>query len=93
MRNLTEHDPYFVLADYADYIATQDRVAVAYRDAEDWSRRSILTVARMGRFSSDRAIREYCRDIWEIGPVPVAAEDRGGVAKGRDQVAGRAAIH
>ncbi len=74
VRNLTEHDPYFVLADYADYVAAQERVAVAYRDAEEWSRRSILTVARMGRFSSDRAIREYCRDIWSIEPVPVAAE-------------------
>jgi starch phosphorylase len=93
VRNLTEHDPYFVLADYADYVAAQDRVAAAYRDAEDWSRRSILTVARMGRFSSDRAIREYCRDIWQIGPVPVAAEGRGEGARGMSQGAGRAAIH
>ncbi len=71
VRSLTEHDPYFVLADFASYSAAQERVAELYLEPDDWSRRSILTVARMGRFSSDRAVREYCRDIWCIEPVPV----------------------
>ena len=43
----------------------------AYADAEHWTRMSILNVARMGRFSSDRAILEYCRDIWRVGPQPI----------------------
>ncbi|MBA3849223.1 MAG: glycogen phosphorylase [Opitutus sp.] len=70
-RNLAERDDYLVLADYASYLDAQERVAAAYRDPEEWSRKSILNVARMGKFSSDRAIREYCRDIWRIDPVRV----------------------
>ena len=57
-------------ADYASYFACQDKVAV-YQDTENWTRMSILNVARMGYFSSDRAIREYCGDIWKVMPVKV----------------------
>ena len=50
----------------------QERVSQAYRDPQRWTRMSILNCARMGRFSSDRSIREYCRDIWDIEPVAPA---------------------
>jgi len=69
--NLLGHDPYMLLADYAAYIDCQERVAAAYRDPSRWTRMSILNVARMGKFSSDRTIAEYCKDIWRIQPAPV----------------------
>ena len=70
--SLLNHDPYMVLADYESYIECQNKAALAYRDIEHWTAMSILNVARMGKFSSDRAIRDYCRDIWNI---PVALPD------------------
>lgn len=70
--NLLWHDPYLLLADYASYIACQDDVSLAYRDRQRWTRMSILNVARMGKFSSDRTIAEYAREIWKAGSVPVA---------------------
>jgi starch phosphorylase len=62
-------DPFKLLADYADYVACQDRVAELYRHQREWTRRAILNVARMGKFSSDRTIAEYARNIWEMTPV------------------------
>ena len=64
-------DFYMVTADYRAYVDAQERVDRAYSDPEEWARRSILNVARMGRFSSDRAIREYAGQIWEIEPLDV----------------------
>ena len=64
-------DRYFLLADYASYVACQEQVAEAYQDPERWARLSILNIAGMGRFSSDRAIRQYAEEIWRIEPVPV----------------------
>jgi starch phosphorylase len=58
-----------VLADYQAYIDCQDGAARAYRDQDRWTRMSILNVARMGKFSSDRAIREYCEKIWRVKSV------------------------
>jgi starch phosphorylase len=69
--NLLGSDPYMVLADYRSYVDCQDEVGRVWRDPERWTRSSILNVARMGRFSSDRSIREYCREIWHIEPVPI----------------------
>jgi glycogen phosphorylase len=69
--NLIWHDPYFVLADYQSYADCQASVDQTYGDKESWSRMSILNAARSGKFSSDRTIREYCKDIWEAKPVPV----------------------
>ena len=70
--NLLESDPFLVCADFRDYVDCQGRVALAYRDTARWSRMSILNVARCGRFSSDRAVREYCEDIWNTAPLPVS---------------------
>jgi len=64
-------DPFLVLADYQSYVDCQDYVSVLWRDQKAWTRRSILSVARSGRFSSDRAIHEYCERIWKAVPVPV----------------------
>lgn len=69
--SLLYQDEYFVLADYPAYIRCQEEAGEAYRDVEKWTAMSILNVARMGKFSSDRTIREYCRDIWKLSPVPV----------------------
>jgi starch phosphorylase len=68
--NLTQRgDNYLLLADYADYIATQERVEALFRDQQQWTRRAILNVAGMGKFSSDRTICEYAGKIWGTRPV------------------------
>lgn len=69
--NLRYDDPFILLADYQSYIACQASVSNAYRDQENWTRMSILNTARMGKFSSDRSIQDYCKDIWHVDPVPV----------------------
>jgi len=68
---LLHHDEYMLLADYQSYVDCQEKVGEAYRDPEKWTRMSILNVARMGKFSSDRSIREYCQKIWHVKPIPV----------------------
>jgi starch phosphorylase len=59
-------DHYMLLADFRDYIETQEKVDAAYRDRDGWIRRAIFNVARSGRFSSDRTIREYATEIWRV---------------------------
>jgi starch phosphorylase len=71
VENLRRHDPFMVLADYAAYVACQEQVSRTYQDSNRWAKMSILNVARMGWFSSDRSIRDYCREIWKIEPVPI----------------------
>ncbi len=68
---LLYHDPYMLFADFQSYIECQETVAAAYRNTELWTRMSILNTARSGKFSSDRTIREYCRDIWHVDSVPI----------------------
>jgi glycogen phosphorylase len=67
--NLLNGDHYLLLADYESYIATQDKVAELYQDQEEWSRRAILNVANMAKFSSDRTIAEYADQIWNVSPL------------------------
>ncbi|MBP0000896.1 MAG: glycogen/starch/alpha-glucan phosphorylase [Cyanobacteria bacterium SID2] len=64
-------DPYMLFADYESYIECQEQVSQAYRDVDRWTRMSILNAARMGKFSSDRTIREYCEQIWGVRPATI----------------------
>ena len=68
---LRERDVYLLAADYPSYIAAQERVGRTWCDQGRWQRMSVLNVARMGNFSSDRAIREYCERIWQVEPVVI----------------------
>jgi starch phosphorylase len=63
---LSTRDEYVHLADLEPYIEAQHRVDEVWRDRGQWNRKSLLNIARMGKFSSDRTIREYAREIWEI---------------------------
>ena len=75
VKSLLHGDEYMLCADYQSYIDCQDTVSLTYRDPEQWARMSILTVSRMGTFSSDRSIREYCEKIWRVQPVHIQLED------------------
>ena len=68
VENLLNDDPFLLLADYQAYIDAQDRVNGLWRDTQAWTRSSILNSARMGKFSSDRSIRDYCERVWKIEP-------------------------
>ncbi|EDN67732.1 Glycosyl transferase, family 35 [Beggiatoa sp. PS] len=63
------NDYYMLLADYADYVLCQSRVEELYRQPEEWTRKAILNVANMGKFSSDRTIGEYANEIWNLKPI------------------------
>ncbi len=71
VHSLLYEDPYMLFADYQDYIDCQDRVGRAFQDKTKWTRMSILNTARMGTFSSDRSISDYCKKIWDVQPFPV----------------------
>ena len=73
--SLLYKDEYMLLADYQFYVDCQEKVSLAYQDQTQWTRMSILNVARMGKFSSDYTISEYCKSIWHVEPVPVSLED------------------
>jgi starch phosphorylase len=71
VNSLLTADDYMLLADYLAYVDCQDRVSAACKDQEAWTRMSILNVAHIGKFSSDRAIRDYCAEIWKTWPVKI----------------------
>ncbi|MEB3887454.1 glycogen/starch/alpha-glucan phosphorylase [Lyngbya sp. CCY1209] len=73
--SLLHQDQYMLFADYQAYIDCQDRVSQVWRDRDLWLRMSILNTARSGKFSSDRAIREYCEEIWQAKAVPIELAD------------------
>ena len=74
VESLLHRDEYLHLADYQSYVDCQEQVAAAYRDQENWTRMSILNAARMGKFSSDRTIQEYCQEIWQAESVKIDLE-------------------
>jgi starch phosphorylase len=69
VENLLGDDPFMLLADYQPYVEAQEQVSAVWRDPNDWTRKSILNTARMGKFSSDRSIRDYCERVWDIKPA------------------------
>ncbi|MBI3270881.1 MAG: glycogen/starch/alpha-glucan phosphorylase, partial [Planctomycetes bacterium] len=74
---LLERGDYFLhLADLRAYVDCHGRLAELYRDADAWNRKAILNVARVGKFSSDRTIQEYAREIWDVRPTPVSLSDK-----------------
>jgi len=66
---LEKGDKYLVLQDYRSYIDTQERVSELYKNQDEWIKKSILNVANMGKFSSDRSIKEYAKNIWNVNPL------------------------
>ena len=66
---ITHHDPYMVLADFADYRMAQKKIDTLWADKESWNRMSLINIAGAGRFAADRAINDYARDIWHTNPV------------------------
>ena len=68
-------DPFLVLADYRSYVECHERVDKAFRDKDAWAKSAILNTARVGKFSSDRTIAEYAKDIWRLAPLKVEQND------------------
>ncbi len=71
LNSLTGHDPFFVMADFEDYLNKQDEVSKCWNNKKSWNKMALLNTARSGYFSSDRSIREYCKSIWKVSPMPV----------------------
>ena len=69
--NLLWHDPFMLMADYPLYIACQDLVAKTWENTSEWNRMAILNVSRIGKFSSDRSIQDYCEKIWKVKPFMI----------------------
>jgi len=73
--SLKQYDPYMLFADYQSYVNCQEQVSQAFKERDNWMRMSLLNTARMGKFSSDRAIREYCNQIWNAKPVKIELKE------------------
>ena len=71
LNSLTGNDPFFVMADFEDYLEKQDEVSKCWNNKNSWNKMALLNTARSGYFSSDRSIREYCKSIWKVSPMPV----------------------
>jgi glycogen phosphorylase len=71
VQRLLERDDYMLMADFPSYLEAQNRVSAAYQDKDRWTKMAILNTARSGKFSSDRSIKEYCEEIWNVVPVSV----------------------
>jgi len=71
LNSLTGHDPFFVMADFENYLNKQDVVSECWNNKKSWNKMALLNTARSGYFSSDRSIREYCKSIWKVSPMPV----------------------
>ena len=70
-------DYFMLLPDYASYVECQEKVSEAFRNQDEWTRKSILNTANTGKFSSDRTIKEYASEIWGVEPVkPIKKCDR-----------------
>ena len=75
VNSLWRHDPYLVCADFDSYWECHERVDEAYRDQDDWTRKVLENLAHMGRFSSDRTIGQYAKEIWGVEPVHISMEE------------------
>ena len=73
--SLKQYDPYMLFADYQSYVNCQEQVSQAFKERDNWMRMSLLNTARIGKFSSDRAIREYCNQIWNAKPVKIELKE------------------
>ncbi|MFY8148142.1 MAG: glycogen/starch/alpha-glucan phosphorylase [Prochlorococcaceae cyanobacterium] len=71
LQNLTGRDPFYVLADFSEYLQAQDAVSRAWGDRNHWHRMALLNTARSSHFSSDRSVRDYAERIWKVDPFPV----------------------
>ena len=69
--NLLWNDQFMLMADYPLYVTCQDLVAITWKNTSEWNRMAILNVSRMGKFSSDRAIHDYCEKIWKVKPFRI----------------------
>jgi glycogen phosphorylase len=69
--NLLWHDPFLLMADYPLYIACQDLVSENWKKPSEWDKKAVMNVARMGKFSSDRSIQDYCEKIWKVKPFKI----------------------
>ncbi|HXL40474.1 MAG TPA: glycogen/starch/alpha-glucan phosphorylase [Myxococcales bacterium] len=70
IQSLLDQDTYMLLADFQSYVECQERVSKAFQDPDEWTRKAILNIAHMGKFSSDRSIREYAERLWQTRGVP-----------------------
>ena len=75
VESLLNRDEYLLCPDFQSYVDRQDEAGEIYQDQKRWTRMSILNVARLGKFSSDRAVREYVREIWQATPMQVELVD------------------